>query len=155
MERGWVHNLEIDYVDEDGRFTPVEINAAVLLAANGLKVLTLCRDISERKRAEEALAHKTMILEAHLQTTIGGILAVDSFGHAVFFNKRFSELWGIPQHILDEKNDAKMLEYVSTQLKDPAEFSRRVPTFTNTRTKSALTKSSLPTGDVLTDTPHH
>ena len=55
MERGWVHNLEIDYVDEDGRFTPVEINAAVLRAADGVKILTLCRDISERRRAEEKL----------------------------------------------------------------------------------------------------
>ena len=83
-------------------------------------------DITERKRAAEALARKTMLLEAHLQTTIGGILAVDSFGHAVFLNKRFGELWRIPQHILDEKNDAKMLEHVLTQLKDPAEFSRKV-----------------------------
>ena len=83
-------------------------------------------DITELKRAGEALAYKTMLLEAHLQTSIGGILAVDSFGHAVFFNNRFSELWRIPQHILDEKNDAKMREYVSTQLKDPAEFGHRI-----------------------------
>ena len=112
--RGVVHDVvfhKAAFTDPDGR-------------VRGLIGAIL--DITEVKRAGEALAHKTMLLEAHLQTTIGGILAVDSFGHAIFFNKRFSELWRIPQQILDEKNDAKMLEYVSTQLKDPAEFSRRV-----------------------------
>ena len=89
-------------------------------------VLGTYMDITERKLVEKALAYKTMLLEAHLQTTISGILAVDSFGHTVFFNKRFGELWRIPQHILDEKNDAKMLEYALTQVKDPAEFSRKV-----------------------------
>ena len=89
-------------------------------------ILGTYMDITERKQVEEALAHKTMLLEAHLQTSISGILAVDNFGHAVFFNKRFGELWRIPQHILDEKNEAKMLEYALTQLKDPVEFSRKV-----------------------------
>ncbi len=89
-------------------------------------ILGTYMDISERKQVEKALAHKTMLLEAHLQTSISGILAVDNFGHAVFFNKRFGELWRIPQHILDEKNEAKMLEYALTQLKDPVEFSRKV-----------------------------
>ena len=89
-------------------------------------ILGTYMDISERKQVEKALAHKTMLLEAHLQTSISGILAVDNLGHAVFFNKRFGELWRMPQQILDEKNEAKMLEYALTQLKDPAEFSCKI-----------------------------
>ncbi len=89
-------------------------------------ILGTYMDITERKQVDKALAHKTMLLEAHLQTSISGILAVENFGHTVFSNKRFGELWRIPQHILDEENEAKMLEYALTQLKDPAEFSRKV-----------------------------
>jgi PAS domain S-box-containing protein len=89
-------------------------------------ILGTYMDITERKQVEKALAHKTMLLEAHLQTSVSGILAVDNFGHTVFSNKRFGELWRIPQHILDEKNEAKILEYALTQLKDPVEFSRKV-----------------------------
>jgi PAS domain S-box-containing protein len=53
FERGSVRNLEIDYVDRAGQITPVELNATVLGAGPRALILTLCRDITERKRAEE------------------------------------------------------------------------------------------------------
>ncbi|MCX5856122.1 MAG: PAS domain S-box protein, partial [Deltaproteobacteria bacterium] len=79
-----------------------------------------------RKRSVEALSIKTMLLEAQSETSIDGILAVDNEGHTILFNKRFCELWKIPQHILDTKDDAMMLECVLKQLKDPEEFGRKV-----------------------------
>lgn len=53
LAEGAVRHLEVDYVDQRNRFTPIEINATVLPSANGPKIVTLCRDISERKRAQE------------------------------------------------------------------------------------------------------
>ena len=88
--------------------------------------VVMFEDITERKRAEEAFLFKAMLLEAQSETSIDGILAVDNEGHSILFNKRFGELWKVPQHVLDTKDDKKMLEYVLKQLKDPAEFSRRV-----------------------------
>ncbi len=55
LEQGFVRNLEVSYVNKDGRVTPVEINATVIRDAGGLKILSVCRDITERKRAETAL----------------------------------------------------------------------------------------------------
>ncbi len=133
-DREVIENDRPKFLIEEPQTTPEGNTITILTSKIPLRsskgeisgVLGTYMDITERKRVEQTLAHKTMLLEAHLQTSISGILAVDSFGHAVFFNKRFSELWRIPQHILDEKNGAKMLEYVSAQLKDPAEFSLRV-----------------------------
>ena len=53
--KGFVRDLEIDYVNKKGKITPIEINATVIETQEGLKILTLCRDITERKRAEEFL----------------------------------------------------------------------------------------------------
>ena len=53
--KGFVRDLEIDYVNKKGEITPIEINATVIETQEGLKILTLCRDITERKRAEEFL----------------------------------------------------------------------------------------------------
>jgi len=58
MERGFVHNLEIDYVNREGKVTPVEMNATVLPMAEETKIVTFCRDITERRRAEEVLRHQ-------------------------------------------------------------------------------------------------
>ena len=53
VEQGFVKNLELDYVTPSGQFIPIEINATVLRASDTLQILTLCRNITERKQAEE------------------------------------------------------------------------------------------------------
>ncbi|MBI5490669.1 MAG: response regulator [Deltaproteobacteria bacterium] len=53
--RGCVRHLEVDYVDAAGVRTPVEINATVVQTRRGPRILTLCRDISERRRYEDEL----------------------------------------------------------------------------------------------------
>ena len=54
FSQGFVRNLELDYLSPSGKITPVEINATVLLDPEGPpRILTLCRDITERRRIEE------------------------------------------------------------------------------------------------------
>ncbi len=55
MKSGYVRGLEIDYVKPDGTIQPVEINATVFHADSGDVILTVCRDISDRKRTHVAL----------------------------------------------------------------------------------------------------
>jgi PAS domain S-box-containing protein len=55
FRQGFVKNLEIDYVDKAGKITPIEINATVVKSKEGPLIMTLCRDITERKKAEEVL----------------------------------------------------------------------------------------------------
>lgn len=83
-------------------------------------------DITDRKKAEEELAAKTMLLNAQLEMSIDGILAVDNEGHTIILNKHFGEMWKIPQEILDTKDDKAMLSSIMKQLKNPEEFGRKV-----------------------------
>jgi PAS domain S-box-containing protein len=55
MRDGQIRGLIIDYVGSDGRITPTEINATVHGDGKSLRIITLCRDITERKKAEAAL----------------------------------------------------------------------------------------------------
>ena len=52
MDKGYIRNLEIDYRDSLGKRVPVEINATVVGTDGGKRILSLCRDISDRKTAE-------------------------------------------------------------------------------------------------------
>ena len=83
-------------------------------------------DITQRKKTEEELLMKTILLETQSETSIDGILAVDKNSQVILCNNRFGELWKIPQHIVIQKDDQPRLEYVSKQLKDPEEFTRKV-----------------------------
>ena len=60
---GFIRNLAIDYVDGNGRVTPVEINATVIGSGESLRIISLCRDISERVEIEKSLRDMAATLE--------------------------------------------------------------------------------------------
>jgi PAS domain S-box-containing protein/putative nucleotidyltransferase with HDIG domain len=63
IEQGYVRNLEIDYVNQIGQITPIEINASVIGSGDSAKIFSLCRNITERKQMEEALKNINKQLE--------------------------------------------------------------------------------------------
>jgi PAS domain S-box-containing protein len=83
-------------------------------------------DITEQKLAEEKLAYRTALLEAHNEASVDGILLVDTKGDILSFNQRFIEIWNMPQHILDAKDDEAALSFAMTQLVNPQLFIDKV-----------------------------
>lgn len=53
-EKGYVRDLEIEYQWPDGTLTPIEVNANVVETREGRRIVALCRDITERRNAEQA-----------------------------------------------------------------------------------------------------
>lgn len=74
----------------------------------------------------EELLFKTPPIAAQSETSIDGMLIISSKGKSILFNKRFGEMWNIPQQILDAKDNEKMLQYVLAQLKNPNKFLKKV-----------------------------
>nr|MBP7654760.1 PAS domain S-box protein [Candidatus Dependentiae bacterium] len=93
---------------------------------NILCTMSVIEDITNRRKSENEILEKTTLLNAQLEISIDGILMVDSNEKVINYNSRFGELWQIPQHILDTKNDNTILEYVLKQLKNPQEFIDKV-----------------------------
>ncbi len=58
-----IRNLEIDYVTRQGKIIPMEINAALFNSGKSAVILTLSRDITNRRKAEEIIKNKNNILE--------------------------------------------------------------------------------------------
>jgi len=55
FREGYLRDHEIDYIDQNGNIIPIEVNATVTETRKGPIILGLCRDISERKKAEQSL----------------------------------------------------------------------------------------------------
>ncbi len=87
---------------------------------------TIFRDITDQKKAQEELLFKTTLLEAQSETSIDGILVVDEEGKSILLNKRFGQMWNMPQQLLDTKDDKKMQQYVLDQLKNPDKFLEKI-----------------------------
>ena len=78
---------------------------------------------------EHAAAHlkQTLsLLAATLESTADGILVVDRAGKIVSYNRKFAELWRIPDSILESGDDNQALAWVLEQLTDPDGFLGKV-----------------------------
>lgn len=69
LREGTVHRLEIDYVGPGGRVLPVEINGCCIDTKHGRRILSLCRDISERRTAQDELRRERQTLEYLLRSS--------------------------------------------------------------------------------------
>lgn len=86
----------------------------------------LLAEIKERENTEKALRESQSVLQAALESTADGILVVDRHGKIISFNRRFSDMWGLPQDVLNRQNDEEALSFVIGQLKFPEEFLSKV-----------------------------
>lgn len=107
----------------DGSIYPQEIS---LSRITGGGLVCVVRDISVRKQAEEELERSLSMLRATFESTADGILVVDGRGKMVNFNRKFVEMWGIPDSIITGRDDAQALTHVLEQLKDPPSFLAKV-----------------------------
>ncbi len=83
-------------------------------------------DITERKKTDEALRYKKALLEAQNEAIPDAILIVDTEGEMLSMNKNFAKIWGMPNDIVESKDDNVALEYAMSIVIDPDGFIERV-----------------------------
>lgn len=104
------------------------IISLLLAAAAGLAFIWRQQNIGfykERYQAAEAMREISDNLNATLNATADGILAVNAERKVLFYNQKFLELWNIPQIcvVLDEET---LISLAMKQLSDPELFLREV-----------------------------
>ncbi|MFH0822325.1 MAG: PAS domain S-box protein, partial [Pseudomonadota bacterium] len=104
FREGFVRNLEIDYVHPDGRLVPIEINATVVPGPAGSRIMTLCREISERKMGQQALLEsEERFRRLFEQSPIG--ISVFSLDRRIFrVNQSYCRIVGYSQEELLKMN---------------------------------------------------
>jgi PAS domain S-box-containing protein len=93
---------------------------------NTVSYMGIARDITERKRAEEELKFKNLLLTTQQEVSIDGILIVDSEGRIISFNKRFVDMWGIPPEVVESRSDDGIFQTILFKLADSTPFLEKV-----------------------------
>lgn len=91
-----------------------------------VKMIGTIRDVTDRKLADESLKESFSLLEGTLESTVDGILVVDRNGKIQRFNKKFLNMWRIPESVIETRNDDIALNFVLSQLKYPDQFLNKV-----------------------------
>jgi len=96
--------------DEDGRVS---------------SVVNVFHHITEQKRAEQQLKFQNALLEAQSEASDVGIVVISFEGEIVSANRRFGELWGIPQEVLDTRSNEAAIEVMKGRVADAEGFIER------------------------------
>lgn len=100
---GYIRNFEIDYVSPSGEVMPVELNATVVSIGGETRILTLCRDITDRRRAEKQLKESEGKFRTLTEKSLVGVYLVQD-GLFRYVNPKLAEIFG---YSLDELVDKK------------------------------------------------
>jgi PAS domain S-box-containing protein len=110
--------VQVPAMRRDGTEFPVEINFGEY-TADGRKVFAgFMTDITERRRAEEALRFQTTLLQAQNHVAIDGIL-VSHQGRVLNMNRRYAEIFSVPEELREPERCVEMFQWVCRQAKDP------------------------------------
>jgi PAS domain S-box-containing protein len=117
--------LVLSYVD-DRQFGREECELLETIAHQCAQALERARLLEAEGEARRELALQKAILEAEGEASADGILLVSPEGRMLSFNRRFVELWDLPDEVVANRSDEAALEAIEAKLAEPQEFYDRV-----------------------------
>ncbi|MDR3609530.1 MAG: PAS domain S-box protein [Ignavibacteriaceae bacterium] len=99
IETGILRNLEYTIIRKNGEQIPIEISASLILDMFGKPdgIIGIMRDISERKKAEDALKNSELRFRSIWENSNDGMRLTNSEGNIVAVNKAYCSLIGIAE----------------------------------------------------------
>lgn len=90
---GYIRDLEIDYTDKQGVITPIELNATSVDIGGEPRILTLCRDITDRRNAEKLLKESEDKFRTLTEKSLVGVYLVQD-NTFLYTNPKHLEIFG-------------------------------------------------------------
>jgi PAS domain S-box-containing protein len=126
--RGEPCDIEFRIVRPDGCERVLHAKAEVTRGADGQpEVMTgAAHDVTEQRAVERDLRFANALSMAQLESSPDGILVVGANRRIVSFNRKFVELWKIPEAIVETRSDERAVAWVLDSLAAPAAFLTRL-----------------------------
>lgn len=126
-ERRALTTTEYPFRTKSGQIKWFNQNTRLIVENDAVKgFYVIARDVTERRKAQEALQESENKLDVIIESTADGVLAVDNNGKVIKTNNRFAELWRIPKSLLDSGDDSRLINFVLDQLVNPEHFLNKV-----------------------------
>lgn len=90
------------------------------------RLLGTAYEISNQVHLELEARYQSTVMSAYLDESTDGILVVDANNQIKTWNRRFLEIWDIPEEVMVTRDGEAALQSVAEQLDDPVSFVQRV-----------------------------
>jgi diguanylate cyclase (GGDEF)-like protein/PAS domain S-box-containing protein len=139
----WLHRRK------NGDTFPADVYLTALTLSGRPMLMATVRDITESNRAKESLLLKTALLEAQTEATIDGILVVDESNRIVLLNKQFGIDFGIPDELLNKRDDLLLRKYTMDQVENPAAFIEKITYLNSNRDEKSRDELRMKNGKIF------
>jgi len=118
---------ELEIIRKDGRRVALELSTR-LIVSNGLPVGVqgVGRDITERRQAEASMQNALSLFSSTFESTADGIVVMSLDQKIVTANRKFVEMWGVDDEIMTSKDGKRLIDLVTSQVKNTEEFRRQL-----------------------------
>jgi diguanylate cyclase (GGDEF)-like protein/PAS domain S-box-containing protein len=136
-------------LSQDGVDLDVEINAGLMVYEGRPAVLAFIRNITQQKRSAEELERSLALLRATIESTVDGVLVTGSDGIPLIYNRKFEEMWNLPNNWIDLPGHEEPFRLLSVHLKEPQSFLDRIRALTELLEKESTDLIALKDGRIL------
>ena len=138
-------------VDAAGRLVQVTRRIRALGPADTAPqaYLVVVHDRSAAQQEADARELLLSELQATLESTADGILVTDLAGRIRAFNRRFAQIWGLPESLLTERQDDAVYDWMRRSVVDPEAYTRRLGQIHEATLLQASERITLHSGQVI------
>jgi len=111
--------------------------------------LVTVRDRSGEAQLENEREALVSELQATLESTADAIFVTDRRGGIRAFNRRFAQLWALPENLLQTHKHAAVHDWLAAQVQDREDYERRLATLAQGELLHATDRLRLSNGQVL------
>mgnify|MGYP000944371816 CR=1 FL=1 len=111
----------------DGVAIPVDRKVSRIWLDGATPVFLVClQDLRQQRRTEVELETLVAELRATLESTADGIMASDADGRVRNYNRRFAELWDLPEELMVRRNDPALFAHMTSAVVDAPAYQARL-----------------------------
>ncbi|WP_157272401.1 sensor domain-containing diguanylate cyclase, partial [Azohydromonas aeria] len=107
------------------------------------------QDHSAQRAAEQEREQLLAQLRATLESTADGILVTDLAGRIRSFNRRFAQIWALPEGLLHGNDDAAVYDWMRQSVVDPVRYQLRLDAVREAALMHASDRLRLRSGQVV------
>jgi len=118
--------LEFTFMRKDGSDIATEISISAIPIAGRQGILSILRDITERRQEEAKLQFANIMLKTQMEASPDGILAIGADRQVLSYNQRFVDMWDIPPPVLLAESADAIRMVLARAVKNTPGFLARV-----------------------------
>ncbi|MCW8886467.1 MAG: EAL domain-containing protein [Motiliproteus sp.] len=107
---------------KDGSLFPVEVHTGTFQRQGTKYLFKSVRDMTQQRYLQRQQQRTLSLLEATLESTSEGVLALSQKGSVINYNQKFVDLFHVPEKQLMSGTGKRVLPYILEQLQERSEF---------------------------------